>query len=558
MRCALKWGVRSTLAMIALVLMGGGLSACSPTASRTSLPSLTSPISFPPTIAGSPAVSGVITSPGGPYLYDSQGRVVFFHGVNAVYKLPPYELYPDPGKPWNISAADASLMARLGFNVVRLGMTWKGLEPGTAPANDPAICAPGPPHDPGQFDQAQIDDYLHKLQGTVDLLGRFHIYTILDMHQDVYNEAFDGEGAPNWAVCTDGVPNVDPPGRWSLSYGTAAAGRAFHNFWTNDVVGDLQGEFDRVWSAVAKYFRGNPWVLGYDPFNEPFSTSLTKVGDEHFDDQLECFYAGTAYLGLPVHRGLPFACPKQDPAAGVIPSILSSDPEHLIFYEPDIYASHGAPNFVGPMNLPNLVFNVHIYCGYRSPVTGDPTNLKACAAQESRSLSTRHEDRTDLESSTQANGPAWFVSEFGASSNAAMVGAFTNEANQSLVGWTYWSWMYYGDPTGSADEAMVDSVGRLKPTASVLSETYPEAVAGTPTDVRFDATTGSFRLGYVPNHSITAPTVVFVPTQIHYRNGYCAEASGGRIASRPGKELLEIVNARRSRSVTVTVRAGRC
>ena len=68
---------------------------------------------------------------------------MFIHGVNAVYKHPPYELYPDPGKPWNFSAADASLMARLGFNVVRLGMTWSGLEPGTAPANDPAICTPG-------------------------------------------------------------------------------------------------------------------------------------------------------------------------------------------------------------------------------------------------------------------------------------------------------------------------------------------------------------------------------------------------------------------------------
>ena len=47
-------------------------------------------------------------------------------------------------------AAHASLMARLGFNVVRLGMTWKGLEPGTAPSNDPAICTPGTPQDPGQ------------------------------------------------------------------------------------------------------------------------------------------------------------------------------------------------------------------------------------------------------------------------------------------------------------------------------------------------------------------------------------------------------------------------
>ena len=192
-------------------------------------------------------MSGRIRAPGGPYLYDREGRVVFFHGVDAVYKYAPYELYSAPGKPWNFSAADASLMARLGFNVVRLGMTWSGLEPGTAPANDPAICGRGTPTNPHQFNQAVFDRYVQRLRTTVDLLGRFHIYTILDMHQDVYNEMFDGEGAPNWAVCTNGVPSVDPPGRWSLEYATKAAGIAFHHFWDNNVRGDLQGQYDRVW-----------------------------------------------------------------------------------------------------------------------------------------------------------------------------------------------------------------------------------------------------------------------------------------------------------------------
>ena len=32
--------------------------------------------------------------------------------------------------------------------------------------------------------------------------------TLLDMHQDVYDKLFRGEGAPEWAVCTDNVPIV--------------------------------------------------------------------------------------------------------------------------------------------------------------------------------------------------------------------------------------------------------------------------------------------------------------------------------------------------------------
>jgi len=549
--------VTGVVLLSALALLPLSLSACTRTSTGT-IPSLASPILYPSGAATTSAVEGLIRSPGGPYLYDQQGRVVFFHGVNAVYKHRPYELYPDPGKPWNLSAADASLMARLGFNLVRLGMTWSGLEPGTAPANDPAICTRGTPHDPGQFNMATLDAYLSKLSATVDLLGRFHIYTLLDMHQDVYNEAFDGEGAPNWAVCTNGVPSVDPPGRWSLSYGTVAAGIAYHNFWTNDVVGDLQGEYDRVWAAVAGYFRTNPWVIGYDPFNEPFSKSLVTRGGEHFDGQLECFYAGARHVGSPAHGAPTIKCPARDPAMGVIPTILASDPNHLIFYEPDIYAKHGAPNFVGPMNLPNLVFNVHVYCGYRSPTTGNPTNIAACAAQEQRSLKTRSEDRIDLSSPSQPKGPAWFVSEFGATSDPTLLQQLTDDENRSLVSWSYWAWKFYNDPTGSADEGLVLPDGRLRATATVLAQTFPQAIAGIPVSMSFDPTSGAFELVYKPNDALHAPTLIFVPTEIHYRHGYCARVKGGTVTSRPNSELLRVKTATSTHSVEVRVTAGPC
>jgi len=520
----------------------------------TALPTLGSAIVTP----GAATVSGPIQAPGGPYLYDRHGRVVFFHGVNAVYKYAPFELYPDPGKPWNFSAADASLMERLGLNVVRLGMTWSGLEPGTAPANDPAICDRGTPSDPHQFNQAVFNRYMQRLKTTVNLLGSFHIYTILDMHQDVYNQMFDGEGAPNWAVCTNGVPSVDPPGRWSLSYATRAAGIAFHHFWANDVRGDLQGEYDRVWGDVARAFRGNPWILGYDPFNEPFSTSLIRFGDEHFDAQLECFYTGTAHVGMASHDAPPLRCPVRDPANGVVPTILAGDPSGLIFDEPDNYASRGFPTFIGPMDLPNLVFNIHIYCGARSPVTGNPTNLLACARQDARSLGRRAEDRPEMASAQQPGGPAWFVTEFGATSSPALLSSITSKMDAQQVGWAYWSWKYYGDPTGSAAESLVMADGHLRSTALVLSRTYPQAVAGVPISYDFSPTTAVFHLDYVPDHRIHAPTVIFVPTQIHYPHGYCARASGAMVTSAPGSDRLKVVNDRSGHRVEVVVTPGGC
>ena len=556
----------SLLVLLSVLLTGlGGVTLIAPgagaaPASVAVLPTMASPTfrAASDSGRGTGTVSGRIAAPGGPYLYDSQGRVVFFHGADAVYKHAPYELYPDPGKPWNFSTSDASLMARLGFNVVRLGMTWSGLEPGNAPPNDPAICDDGKPANPGQFDRAVLDRYVARLTRTVDLLGRFHIYTILDMHQDVYNQMFDGEGAPRWAVCTDGVPSVDPPGRWSLEYATKAAGIAFHHFWANNVRGDLQGQYDQVWGAVARAFRGNRWILGYDPFNEPFSTSLIRFGDEHFDSQLECFYTGTAHIGTPSHGAPALRCPADDPARGVVPTILANDPHHLIFDEPDNYASRGLPTYIGPMDLPNLVFNVHIYCGARSPVTGNPTNTAACAAQDMRSLHARASDRPALASAAQAKGPAWFVSEFGASSEPALLASITAAMDAQQVGWVYWAWKYYADPTGSAAESLVMADGRLRSTARVLSRVYPQAVAGTPLSFSFSPSTGVFDLAYVPNHRIHAPTLIFVPTGLHYPHGYCARTTGARVTSARGSDLLQVANARSGQRVTVEVTPGGC
>src|SRR5579871_743199 len=93
-------------ASVALVLVAGIVVLTGP---GPALPALDSPLQPAPTVAGGASVQGTISAPGGPYLRDSRGRVVFFHGVNVVYKHPPYEVFPDPGKPWDFTAADASL-----------------------------------------------------------------------------------------------------------------------------------------------------------------------------------------------------------------------------------------------------------------------------------------------------------------------------------------------------------------------------------------------------------------------------------------------------------------
>ena len=73
----------------------------------------------------------------------------------------------------------------------------------------------GTPGDPDEFNPALAEADLRHVAATVERFNRYGIYTLLDMDQDVYNVNFRGEGAPDWAVCTDGVPIVPTGGRWS-------------------------------------------------------------------------------------------------------------------------------------------------------------------------------------------------------------------------------------------------------------------------------------------------------------------------------------------------------
>jgi endoglycosylceramidase len=513
--------------------------------------------------AGHPYVSGLISTAApksleypAAFLYDPQGRVVLLHGVNAVYKRKPYELYVDPGQPWNLDRQDASMIAGLGLNVVRLGILWQGVEPGTAAPNDPSICANGLAQDPGQWNQQIATQYLDRVEQTVDLLGRYHIYSLIDMHQDVYAQVFRGEGAPAWAVCTDGLPVNALKGRWSNNYGNPALDAAFANFWTNDVAGELQGEYDRAWKAVATVFADNPWVLGYDPINEPFTTVLSPTPTAAVDTYLECFYTGRDRPGI--IDGQPADCPPDDPAQGVIPTIESVDPDHLIFREPTIYQSHGLPNQVGSIDYPNLVLNFHDYCSFRSGVTGNPYNLSACLSQEDRTFLLRIAERDAVVSAAQPGGLALFMSEFGATQSAALIEGVTRAANQAVVGWMYWSWKYYDDPTGSSSEALVGPDGRLRASAKAIDQTYPEAIAGSPGLIDFNPSNGSFYMKYTADPSVTAPTLVWVAKQYYYPQGYCAQVSGGHLVSAPDAQVLQVENPPTEAGVTITVNPGAC
>jgi endoglycosylceramidase len=515
--------------------------------------------------------AGMIRAPGGPYLTDAFGRELELHGVNLVGKCGGGAVdMPDPGTPCvgpaqgprlafvlspdaadpgrRFTAADARTLAGLGFNVVRLGIIWEGLEPGSPGSgpNDRAYCAPhraGTPFpalgraDP--YSGGAVHAYLARTDVIVDLLARAGLRVIIDMHSDVYGSAFhyaggatpwNAEGAPPWATCTGHFRFRPTPG-WGSGYLSDAVQTAEHHFWANDVRADLQRQYARVWQAVARHYRANPNVVGYELYNEPNDYLV-----EHVDPELQCDYGG------PVHE--PVSCQATHPAAlpdGLIGAIQSADPTHVVLFEPDGDTDFGTPETVGitePLRFGRLALAFHVY--------------GAVPAQLLQAWRERNETHTD-----QPGGPAWIMDEFGASNNAAASATVVTDADRMGLSWAYWAAMQLNDPTGGdAYEGLLDQITRqpYPDLAQALALPYPWATAGSPGAASFDRATQTYRYRYEVNPKIRVPTEIEVPSAT-YPLGYTVTVIGGRVVSAAGASLLEIRAAAPATQVSLTLRS---
>lgn len=555
---------RALVLLVAPTVVAGCGGATRAARSTTTTTTTTAPILAPAATAdASTGPVGPLAAPGGRFLVDRYGRDVLLHGADLVYKVPPYEVEVGGTGVNTLTPAEAQSMAALGFDVVRLGIIWKGLEPGHDPIDDASVCKPGAPRasGPGQFDAAMFATYMSRLDATIALLGRYGISSVVDMHQDVYSDAFGGEGAPDWAVCTGGAtprPQLGVP-NWSVNLTGPGVVTAYEHFWRNDVVGNLQGEFDSVWAKVATHLRDNPWVVGYDPYNEPYGQAVPPyTNGAPFDAELQCFYAGRQDPGTD-QSGHRIACPPDDPATGLIARLEQADPNHLVFYEGNYATDSGPVNHIGPMPFPRLVLNFHDYCFLHIPNGPEAANFATvCGPLENQVFLQHAAQAKNDASASQPGGIPDFLTEFGATTDAADLGRIVADADAHLVGWMYWQWLLYDDPTGSHTSGLWPPSAPTPAMEQVLARAYPMAVAGTPLATSFDPSSASFSLRYTTDPRITEPTVVFIPLATHYAGGYCATATGARITSAPGSGYLDLANPATAGTATVTVVPGAC
>src|SRR4051794_23330849 len=456
----------------------------------------------------------------GGFMTDSTGRVFVSHGVNLVYKVAPYE--PSVS---GFGDDDAAFLEQEGFNSVRLGVIYRAVEPS-----------------PGIYD----DTYLAKIAQTAALLERHHIAPLLDFHQDMYNERFQGEGWPDWAVIDDSAPN-QPQAGFPANYLTnPALNRAFDNLWANTAGPGGVGLVDRyaaAWKHVGERFAADKGVLGYDLLNEP--------------------WPGTGWQQC----ANPAGCPAFDQGTyadfwrKTIGGLRGADKTHLAFYEPNVIFNDGAETQLPKFDDERLGMSWHNYC-----LVGDVSGSGGgggggCGTEEGLVF------QNALKRS-EATGDTQLLTEFGATDDLDTLKRITGNADDYMVGWQYWHYCGCNDPTtqGPGETQAIVKDPAKPPTGDNLKSAkldtlvrpYPQTVAGTPGGWKFDAGSKTFTLTYSTGRAGGGTfagnplTDVFVPKR-QYAGGYSVRAEGAGVVSAAGAQVLELQACKGAKTVKLTV-----
>jgi len=445
-------------------------------------------------------------------MVDDLGRVVMLHGVNVVWKMPPYT---PPDTATGFGAADAEFLADNGLLGVRLGVLFAGIMP-----------------ERGVVDAA----YLDATDRMVRLLAEHGIRVLLDFHQDLFSEKFGGEGFPPWAVIDDGLPALFDLG-FPGNYFTPWVSHTFDNFY--DDRGGVWDPYRDAWKAVAAKWKDRPNLIGYELMNEPWPgiqwpTCLSPIGCPLVDQRIEAM--------------------QRHMLAG----IREVDPSTIVWFEPLSTFNSGAQTSLGAFGRiedDNLGLSWHDYCPHAALLhsTGF-TNLPGCELFHTIDFMNAEETIARLGSTTM-------VTEFGASDDLPDLGHVLTLADRNLTGWLYWHYKEWGDPTTESQEsggqgmfAKDDDLSTLKQAkADLLIRTYPIATAGTPLAMSFDPATGAFAYRYAPR-SAAGPTEIVAPAR-HYPNGYDVSVTGGVVKSDAGATLLVIENEPGASEVRVSLTA---
>lgn len=385
-------------------------------------------------------------------LVDAFGRQVLLRGVNVKAEGLFDVSFDDGRRPTEQIAPfdrdDAEQIAHLGFDFVRLAVSWSGLEPAE-----------------GRFSAAAFA----RLDEVVGWLVDAGVYVLVDFHEDAWSKEIGEDGAPLWATLPpprellEGPlwPGPDLPcpcaGDLDARRTSLPVLAAFASFFENH--DGIQDRFVPVWQRVASRFAHEPGVIGFEAMNEPVVIHVA-----HGAARLEEF-----------HRRM-------------VGALREVSPRQAYFLEPDVVTRNllwTAPGPREPFPDPDVVYAAHLY-PYSFPT--EPTE-RAAALERTFDWLLDEAARWGAapllgEWATAIDSPA----------EVPAIETLTGALARRAIGWALWQWKDYGSaapPPGSGSIADFDWAERRwivnQPGTTTLTPPAPFAVPGRLVEQSYDA-----------------------------------------------------------------------
>jgi hypothetical protein len=447
------------------------------------------------------------------------GRYLLLRGVclgpNAKYApFLPIEREED----WAKFEPYLKLLLACGFYTLRLAFSWEALEP---------VCDPVTPI----FDL----DYFEKFFATVDRLSEFGFMLYIDIHQDLVQPAYGGNGFPVW-VKEDGAADgaiMMNTALWGLNYVmNKGLRRTFTQFWKNDLTNTrvdpplihfkVRDRLLEVVELIAARCAKNERVFGLEIINEPHPAEL----------------------------------PNDTFEAGLLSDFYDEGRERIRKYSKDLFVivspqSDWNANLREDKNYQSMLrasseeddrisFGYHYYDSLLTGLLGlhfhERKRDEYIAAIE---LGVQH---------SRAKGLVPFLTEFGSRQNwikhvtKRHMHWHFEAVEHAMVHATYWNVNFY-NTKANHDGFMREDFSLLgwdlKPrNLDIAVRPYPVAASAKPVNFSFNDRTRIFDLT-LSGRPLEEPTVLYVPfskighalVPVHYPNGFKIYYGAGKVSS---------------------------
>jgi hypothetical protein len=523
----------------------------------------------------------------GRWFKDSKGRYVLFRGVNfgSRSKLAPFL----PIAPLNVRdikdldlkkeiesvKPQLDLLKHLGFNFIRLLISWKAIEPRPNPNLDEIL--------------PEGKRYLDYVKEIIDELYKRDLYVLLDFHQDIAHEIYGGDGFPDWALAIDSKHKKPKPSnlrdkKWQVAYMiNKLVKNTLKSFWENNLTNTEAGlenypvrtHLEKTIGQTVRFFnsndkndpqkqaeieKGHPAVIGVEPFNEPH-----PVGMKDFETSLLFQY----YLN-------------------VNSEIRKYDDKIFLFIEPGVdwtlsdREEDMLPKAVsGPFNIKrtfnlgfvrNTMVEGKVQVMKKNLQTYLPKDPGSLEELKHRSVLSFHYYEPMAMLTSFAKIPdniyqfkrAWpeifaqlvkaatdrdlipFLTEFGAIQGGEQIREFVDlqfdQIESNLLDSTYWNYDLYNTAEGKDNWNLEDfsllGPNRVPRNIEVMARPYPLRSTAEPTLLFFDIESKYSAVILSGNVIKDVPTIIYVPYHYHYSPNFKVWTTGGQVEWGKDNQLL--------------------